>query len=208
MARRHRQHVNPFTLHSLLTRPPLELPAVGRRLEIDLGCGDGLFTVARANDEPETIFIGLDIRPEFIEPGVKRIAKLGLSNVRLETCNLHVDTVHLFPPKRVQRFFINFPDPFFKRRQHNRRWLNEDTLPVLVEALTDDGELIYQSDVWDPAIEALGLFELSSGLENVYGAFTFARERLVEQWTSRERACLEEGRRIWRMRFKKVVAAD
>lgn len=202
MPRRVRQHVNPYGLQSLQPRAPLRLPDRGP-LEIDLGCGDGAFTVARAESDPQTFVLGLDIREMFIEPGVCAIADKGLANARLETCNLIVDAEHLFPAGRVRRFFINFPDPFFKRRQHHRRWLNDETLSHLVRALEPRGELIYQSDVWEPTIEALGYLELCDELENIDGAFCFAKGRVVEQWTSRERACLEEGRPIWRLRYRR-----
>ncbi len=202
MRRRIRQHVNPFGLQSLQPRGPLQLPKTGA-LEIDLGCGDGAFTIARAQAEAGAFILGLDIRDAFIEPGLLDIAEKGLSNARLETCNLIVDAEHLFPVARVRRFYINFPDPFFKRRQRHRRWLSEETLLPLVRALEPGGELIYQSDVWEPTVEAMGLFELCGELENQDGTFCFAKQRVVEQWTSREQACLEEGRPIWRLRYRR-----
>jgi tRNA (guanine-N7-)-methyltransferase len=201
--RRTRQHVNPFGLYSLQPREPLELPE-RVPIEIDLGCGDGEFTIARAKAERSAFVLGLDIRERFIGPGIAAIAESGLRNARLETCNLIVDAEHLFPRARVRRFFINFPDPFFKRRQHHRRWLSEETLAGVVQGLELGGELIYQSDVWELTVEAMGFFELSASLRNVDGAFCFAKERVVEQWTSRERACLDEGRPIWRLRYRRV----
>lgn len=208
MGKRLRQHRNPFTLQSLVPRDePLELPG-GRHIEIELGCGDGLFIVERARRRPDGLFYGIDIRDELLDVGRRVIAQLALKNVRLEPANLIVDAAGLFAPARVSRFFINFPDPYFKRRQRNRRWFDAETLDLLVRALQDGGELIYQSDVWDPAIEALGLLELHLELENACGAFTFSRERLVEQHTSRERACEQEGRKIWRMRFVKRSSAS
>ena len=204
MPRRRRQHVNPFSLDFLRPRAPLELPP-HETLEVDLGCGDGAFSIARAKDAEEGTFVlGLDIRSVFIAPGVEAIAELGLQNVRLETCNLIVDAEHLFDNVPVDRFFINFPDPFFKRRQRQRRWLDEETLAPLVAALRPGGELIYQSDVWEPTIEALGYLEAHEALENLDGAFTFAKERIVAQLTSREQACLDEGRPIWRVRFRRL----
>ena len=151
MRRRHRQHVNPLKQTSLIVRDPLDIEP-GPGVEVELGCGDGLFLVQRAQQFPDKLFIGLDIRPEFLEPGLERIAELKLPNARLELCNLIVDSAHLFPPGRINAFWINFPDPWFKRRQHNRRWLTAESLDHLVRALEPGGHLYYQSDVWDPTL--------------------------------------------------------
>lgn len=202
MSPRYRQHVNPLKQSSLVPRQPLVIPE-GPEVECELGCGDGLFLVQRARRFPQRLLIGLDIRPEFLDPGLKAIRDEDLANVRLEVCNLSVDAGHLFPAARVRRFWINFPDPWFKRRQRNRRWLDSASLAALVRALEPGGSIVYQSDVWDSAIEALGLMELREELDNRAGAFTFSRERLCEERTSRELACEREGRRIWRMHFSR-----
>lgn len=205
MPKRLRMHVNPFGLESLKPREaPLPLPSSGP-LEVELGCGDGLFMVERAMRDPEVFFVGIDIRDSFLAAGRARLAELSLPNLALETANLIVDLPNLFPASRVRRFFINFPDPFFKRRQHHRRWLNADAVESLVMALQDGGEIIYQSDVWEPTIEALALFSLHRGLQNDFGEFSFAKERLVHDKTSREKACERQGRTIWRMRFSRRV---
>jgi tRNA (guanine-N7-)-methyltransferase len=172
-------------------------------IEVELGCGDGLFMVDRASANRDWFHLGLDIREQFLKPGRQEAAVRGLTNVALDTCNLIVDIEHLFSSVRVSRFFINFPDPFFKRRQHHRRWLTEQGLDALVSALHPGGELIYQSDVWDPTVEALGLFELNQSLQNTFGSFSFSRQPLVEQQTSREQTCLRQGRKIWRLKYRK-----
>ena len=181
----------------------MALPEAGA-LEVELGCGDGLFLVARALRRPETFFCGIDIRDTFLAPGRETIAELGLPNVLLETANLHVDLHELFPAQRVDRFFVNFPDPFFKRKQQQRRWLDAAALTVLLDALRPGGEFIYQTDVWDCAVEALGLLELAPSLENNCGAFTFSRDKLVDEQTSREKSCLERGLKIWRLAYRKL----
>lgn len=201
MKRRYRQHVNPLTLTSLVPRKPLVIPP-GPEVEVELGCGDGLFMVQRAQRQPDTMFLGLDIRPEFLQPGLDRIAELALNNLQLETCNLSVDAPHLFPSSRVRTFWINFPDPWFKRRQQNRRWLDQACLDHLVVALRPGGRIVYQTDVWSPALEALALLESHPLLSNEAGEeFTFLKRRVTDVKTSRESACERERRHIWRLSF-------
>lgn len=189
---------------SLVPREPLQLDP-GRVWHVDLGCGDGHFLIEMASRYPEVGFIGLDIRSLFLDEGRAEVARLGLTNLRLEASNLIVDLDHLFGPERVERFTIQFPDPWFKHRQHGRRWLTPKTVRCLCEALRPGGTLWYQSDVWDLALEALGLFESSPCLRNQAGDWSFFKQ--LSFWegvqTTREESCLREGRRIWRMLFRK-----
>jgi len=206
--KRWRQHVNPLKMTSLVPRAePVALPSRPRPVEVELGCGDGRFLIRRAVALPDTFFVGLDIRAEFMAVGRAEAGALGLRNLRLEESNLIVDADRLFPPRRVRRFWVNFPDPWFKRRHRARRWLAPKTLAALCHALAPRGEVIYQSDVWDLALEALGLLEAEQRLENMAGPWTFLRHPPVPQQTSRERACLEAGLRIWRMRFRRREGA-
>jgi tRNA (guanine-N7-)-methyltransferase len=205
MRRRLRQHVNPLKISNLVARDsPLEIPD-GPELEVELGCGDASFLIALAEREPDRLFVGLDIRREFLAEGRSAVQQRGVENVHLHVSNLQVDAPHLFFCGRVRRFHINFPDPWFKRRHHNRRWLGEETLPHLVSALATGGEIFFQSDVWDLALEALALFEASPALENLCGCWTFLRVSPFDARTTRELACLEEGRTIWRLHYAKCV---
>ncbi|MFH1131241.1 MAG: methyltransferase domain-containing protein [Pseudomonadota bacterium] len=206
MKKRWRQHVNPLKMSCLVPREPLILPD-GPRIEIDLGCGDGYFIIELAQQNPDTLYVGLDIRKEFLSVGLKSIARSELHNVLFEYCNLIVDTETLFPNGCVSRFYINFPDPWFKQRQQNRRWFSPQTLACLVTALTPDGEIFYQTDVWSSALEALSFLGGESRIFNCAGEWSFLRDNPFDAQTSRGLACEKKGRHIWRLFFKRQDCA-
>lgn len=208
MKRRYRQHVNPLKMTSLVPREaPLSLPS-GPEVEIELGCGDAQFLIQRAEREPDRLFVGLDIRDEFMEFGREEIERRGLDNIELQTSNLIVDLDRLFEQGRVARFHINFPDPWFKARQHNRRWLSDEAVAHLVAALQEGGEIFFQSDVWDLSLEALSVLEASEALYNAAGEWTFTRDSPFEARSSREVACMEGGLSIWRLLFVREPDCD
>jgi tRNA (guanine-N7-)-methyltransferase len=208
MRKRYRQHINPLKMTSLVPREgPLELPH-GPRVEVELGCGDARFLIELAQGEPDRLLVGLDIREEFLAFGRRELERLELDNVRLHRSNLIVDLERLFEPGRVSRFYINFPDPWFKARQHNRRWLDEEAVGHLVTALEEGGELFFQSDVWDLSLEALSALEASGALYNAAGEWTFTRENPYGARSSREVACEEAALPIWRLRFVRVREPD
>jgi tRNA (guanine-N7-)-methyltransferase len=208
MTRRLRQHVNPRKLSSLAPREgPLALPD-GPAVEVELGCGDAQFLLDLARARPDALFVGIDIRAPFIAEAERTRALLEVANVQLLVGNLLVDSGRLFLPGRVRRFYVNFPDPWFKRRHHNRRWLTRDSLAHLVTALERDGEVFFQSDVWELALEALALFEENDLLENVCGPWTFLRANPFGSRTEREDACIAGALSIWRLLYAKRPRFD
>ena len=201
--KRHRQHLNPLKMTALVPRgAPLPLPA-DRLVEVELGCADARFCLERAAADPAALLVGLDIREVFLADAREALAELGLDNVWLEESNFIVDMDRLFEPGSVARFFINFPDPWFKRRQRNRRWLTDEAVGHLVRALRPGGEVFFQSDVWDLVLEALAMLEACDALENVRGPWTFHGDSPFQARSTREVICTEEEKPIWRLLYKK-----
>ncbi len=189
---------------SLVPREPLSIPD-GPEVDVELGCADARFLVELAVKEPDRLFYGLDIREAFLAEGHEAVAAHDLGNLELEVCNLLVDLDHLFAPQRISRFFINFPDPWFKRRQHNRRWLTAEALGHLLDALRPSGEVFFQSDVWELVLEAMALLEAEPRLANVRGEWSFLRDgNPYGVRSTREVICEEGPRPIWRLLYRPV----
>lgn len=175
----------------------LQLPA-DRPVEVELGCADGQFLFERARVVPDGHYVGVEIRPEWIE----QIANAGVGNVTAVVANLLVAN-DLFAPGSITRFHINFPDPLFKRSQQPRRWLTADVARALAAALEPGGELFFQSDIFEPALDALAVLEAEGQLQNAHGEWSFAAKNPFGARSRREQWCEEHDVRIWRLLFKK-----
>jgi len=202
MSPRTRQHVNPFSFRQLAPTKPLSLPEIDV-IEVDLGCGSGDYVIARAKTYPERFILGIDIRESFLAEGIEQIERDHIQNARLECRNLLFDGCQIFEGAKIAAFTIQFPDPLFKPSQRNRRWFTPASLNLLVDALVPEGSITFQSDVWEPSLDALSILEAHPQLHNVAGEFSFAKTRLLDQKTRREISCEERGLQIWRMRFIK-----
>lgn len=202
MSPRTRQHVNPFNFRQLKPTKPLQLPEV-KHIDVDLGCGPGHYVITRARACPERFVLGIDIREDFLAEGIATIKETKLTNARLECRNLLFDGCNIFEPERISAFTIQFPDPLFKPSQRNRRWFTSETLVVLVDALASGGSITFQSDVWEPSLDALSILEAHPQLSNTAGEFSFAKTHPLSQKTRREISCEERGLQIWRMQFIK-----
>jgi len=206
MSTRIRHHVNPLSMRMLGFDPePLTLP--DRPLHVELGCAEGEFLFRFAAAHPEAQVIGVEIRRDLVLEVQKLAEREGVSDrVQAVFANIPIHLSQLFPPASVTRFYLNFPDPYFKREQHKRRVLTPEVVRAVHGALIPGGELFFQSDIFDTALEAMYITELHApaGFESVGEPWTFQRSNpYADTPTRRERFCTEEGIRIWRFCFRK-----
>ena len=197
-----RQHVNPLKSDLLeIAGVPRVAPAPGQALEVELGCAEAHFLIDRAAAQPETLLVGVEIRRELVEAVNLDGARRGFGNLRAVFANISVDLPRLFAEGSVRRFFLNFPDPWFKSRQHKRRVISPGLIAELARALEPGGELYVMTDIFALALDAMAALEESPFYESAVGAWTFARANPYGAKSRRERQCEQEGARIWRLLY-------
>jgi len=203
MGKRVRHHVNPMRLPFLGRKvEPIALP--DGDVEVELGCADARFLFERAPSVPSTLLLGLEIREPLVEEVNAKAAALGVGNVRAVFAHINVDLDALFPDGRLSRAYINFPDPWFKRKHRKRRLVDAELAATIARKLRPGGELLFQSDVWDLALDAMAVLEAEPALRNVAGAWTFLRANPFGAKSLREIRCEERHMRIWRMLYVHV----
>lgn len=198
-----RQHVNPLKM-GFLTREAarLNLPRA-REVELELGCAEAQFLFERVEKDPTLVGVGVEIRPELVFAVNAQARRAGV-DVSAVYANASVDLPRLFAPGALARVFVNFPDPWFKRRHHKRRVVEGALVRALTQVLRPGGELFFQSDVWDLALDALAVFEAHDHLlENRAGAWSFWKEgNPYGARSRREQACETAGLPIWRLFYR------
>jgi tRNA (guanine-N7-)-methyltransferase len=170
---------------------------------VELGCADAAFLFARAAEDPRPHYVGVEIRAELVRRVNERAAQ-ERAPVSAVFGNVNVDLPRLFPPASVSRFYLNFPDPWFKRRHHKRRIMNAELAATLLETLAPDGEVFFQTDVFDLALDAMEVLEREPGLENVLRPWAFERASPFRARSRREVQSQERGRRVWRLRYRRA----
>lgn len=201
--RRVRQHVNPLKSDLLeIDVDRVEAPA-GLALEVELGSGEAHFLIERAAVARDVMFVGVEIRREVVWRANKACEEAGLDNVRSVFANMSVDMPRLFAPASVRRFYVNFPDPWWKSRQQKRRVVSAGLVDEMVRALAPGGEIFVETDIFDIALEAMATLESESSgrLRNSAGPWSFSGENPYGARSRRERQCLAEGTKIWRLLF-------
>ena len=119
---------------------------------------------------------------------------------------MSVDMPRMFAPGSVRRFFLNFPDPWFKSRQHKRRVIGPGLVAEMERALAPGGELYVMTDIFALALEAMAALEAVPTFENANGGWTFARSNPYPAKSRRERQCEGEGVPIWRLLYRRKAS--
>ena len=201
---RTRQHVNPLGLGFETFRG--ERPALrpGRPIEVEIGCADAQFLFERAAVDPERTYIGLEIRRLQVELVNERSARENVPVVAVFAAASHLREI--VPRRSVARVYLNFPDPWFKKRHHNRRMIDRELALQVAEVLQPGGEVFFQSDVWEVALDALEVLERADDhFANCAGEWSFWREGnpyKARSW--REENAEAEGLPVWRLRYRAI----
>ena len=197
-----RQHVNPNQVHFARFRG--ERPVLdGRPVELEVGCADAQFLFERAAQDPARHYVGLEIREDLVKLVNRRAGALG-APVHAVFCQAQLHMTEIFAPESVDRVYINFPDPWFKRRHHDRRMVDAALAAGIATVARPGAEVFVQSDVWDIALDAMATFERDERFVNVADEWTFWRAGNpygVRSW--REQNAEEIGLAIWRIRYRR-----
>lgn len=199
---RRRNHVNPLGPYFETFRDTLPALEPDRETEVEIGCADAQFLFERAAEEPDRNYIGLEIRESLVREVNERAADGGL-DVQGIFCNANVHLGELFEPRSVHRVYVNFPDPWFKKRHRKRRMVDSELARAIHQVVRPDGELFVQTDIWDNALEMLEIFErLDHLFRNTLGPWSFSRTNPYGARSWRERHCMAEGLPIWRILYR------
>jgi tRNA (guanine-N7-)-methyltransferase len=201
-----RQHVNPLKSDFfLIAPPPVALPP-GAEVEVELGSAEAWFLMGRAAAEPAAFYVGVEIRRDLVDKANADCAAAGLRQVHSVFANMSVDLPRLFPAGRVRRFFLNFPDPFFKRAQHKRRVMSPTLVAELHRLLAPGGEVHVNTDIFELALDAMGELEseVPRRFANLRAPWSFLPHSRFAARSRRERQCEGEGTRIWRLAYRRV----
>lgn len=114
--------------------------------ELEIGCGKGGFLLSRARAHPEVRLLGIEWANKYFCYCADRMARWGLTNVRVMRTDAKYFVMEHLPPASVSVLHLYHPDPWPKKRHHKRRLVQDEFVAAAVRVLTPDGRWLIQSD--------------------------------------------------------------
>ena len=130
-------------------------------IHIEVGSGKGAFITGMAKANPEINYIGIDIQKSVLSYALDKVLEADVPNIKL----LWVDgdsLTNYFEDGEIDQLYLNFSDPWPKKRHEKRRLTYKTFLDTFKQTLPEHGEIHFKTD-------NRGLFEYSLVSFSQYG---------------------------------------
>jgi tRNA (guanine-N7-)-methyltransferase len=137
-------------------------------LHVEIGTGRGRFITGMAKANPHINYIGIELQESVLVKALDRLLEDELPNLKLLNVNAK-DITNIFEKGEVERIYLNFSDPWPKKRHEKRRLTYKDFLQQYEQILVKNGEVHFKTD-------NQGFFE--------YSLMSFSQYGLLLKWVS------------------------
>ena len=186
-------------------RTPLDLDRLfgrGAPRILEIGFGMGETTAAIAQSHPENDYLGIEVHTPGVGALLKRIAELGLANLRIVQHDAVEVLEHMLAPASLDGVHLFFPDPWPKKRHHKRRLVQPPFVALLASRMKPGAYLHAATDWEDYAAQMLEVLSAEPSLGNTCDGY--AERPATRPETKFERRGLRLGHRVWDLVFRKA----
>jgi tRNA (guanine-N7-)-methyltransferase len=167
-------------------------------VELDIGCGRGLFLVNAAVGHPQTNFLGMEVDYKEGRHGARRLQKRTLPNARVLGGDARFALDTLVRPGSADAAHVYFPDPWWKRKHKRRRLFTEAFVTQLATVVRPGGLVHSWTDVEDYFTVIGALLDNDSRFEKLPPPDERPPENDLDYQTSFERKKRQAGETIYR----------
>lgn len=112
---------------------------------VELGAGDGLFSVELARQYPNKSFLAIDVKADRLQKGAYIALEQNITNIQF--LRARADQLTTIAERgSLAALWLTFPDPFPRRRNAGRRLTHAHFLAVYQDLLRPDGTLYLKHD--------------------------------------------------------------
>ena len=115
---------------------------------LEIGSGKGQFLLEMAKKYPDITFIGVEMNVTCAGFTAKKLVENAITNAKLVYANAQVMTPTI-KDDSVKGIFLNFSDPWPKKRHAKRRLTSNKFLLEYYRILKHEGKLIFKTDNYD-----------------------------------------------------------
>ncbi len=166
----------------------------------EIGSGNGSFLTEHAIKNPEKHHFGTEINGFTLKKALRKAARARLENIHFIRNDAQYILNYHVPDSSLDTIFINFPDPWEKKRYLKRRLIHPGTLRNFARVLRSGGEIHFTTDHQDYADFTKQQFSQSPYFQLIRDA----KNAQLPFPTKYERKWRSEGRRIIQIVFQRT----
>ena len=114
-------------------------------LWVEVGCGKGKFTAETAQANPDVLLIAVERCREAMVVAMEKARDMELKNVFFIDMDV-AKMEEIFAPGEIDRLFINFPDPWPRKKNAKRRLTHHNFLKLYRQVLAEGGQIHFKTD--------------------------------------------------------------
>ena len=127
---------------------------------LEIGSGKGDFLLKMSEKYPDLTFVGIEKNVTCSGITAKKLVE-NESKAKIIWADAQ-ELLPLFKDESINIIFLNFSDPWPKKRHHKRRLTSDLFLKEYLRVLKKDGKLIFKTDNIDLFNDSLEIFESTS----------------------------------------------
>ncbi|MBR4720535.1 MAG: tRNA (guanosine(46)-N7)-methyltransferase TrmB [Clostridia bacterium] len=114
-------------------------------IHIEIGSGKGKFICEMAEKHPDVNFVAIEVVKDVIVIAMEKAEPLGLKNLRFLIADAN-DLCEFFEKGEIERIYLNFSDPWKKRKQAKRRLTHKNFLDIYKKLLNNGDFIWFKTD--------------------------------------------------------------
>ena len=179
-------------------------PALARQRVLEIGPGRGDFLFHLASLSPSSLVCGVEIKRQRFLKLLERQTQRGLGNIALICGDGRVALPIAFGDAPIDQIYVQFPDPWPKRRHRHHRLVDADFVEVCARCLRPGGEFWFVTDHQPYAAAVRAIIAADPQWQSAYSPpiLTESPEAYPTYFAEKWR---KEGRTIYYQRYRKTV---
>ncbi len=183
----------------LIDHRKVKKPLPWKDLLVEIGFGGGDFILMLSSQHPERHILGFELSGIAIEKLTKRVKREGVKNVHCVRMDAYWGFYFLLGDSSVERIYMNYPDPWFKKRDVKRRLTTRERLYLFSRKLRPGGEIVVRTDHLPFAEFSIEEADSIGGFEH-----TLSKLSVDQPLTKYEKKWLSLGKELYELTLRKT----
>jgi len=174
-------------------------------LKLEIGFGEGDFLIEMAIKEAHSNFIGIDFSESGTLKLLNQIKNLQLNNIRVVYGDARNKIPLLFRDGELDTVYINFPDPWPRKRHTRRRLIKPEFVSLVAQKLTPEGHVHLATDSKLYAQKIFDYFNAESLFQNINLESGFLENRNNLPRTKYEKNFIYTDEKIYYLEYLRLA---